>query len=272
MFLHGWGLANRTYRQALTRLVAGGLRVYAPTLLGFGDNAAMTTAELSLTGYGHWIADFIRTVEGPPPVALIGHSFGGGVALRTAHDHEGLVGRLVLVNSIGGSVRHVGLRTSLGLLPHADRPWLVACLHVLGRAEPKHAVDSRYTAIFRRHSYRAPFGTGPVEPALREAFTSERSIAQDVDVWGVRLRTVESAGELSSLARLLTYAGPVRHADNAYQRELVAWSGTALAGFRRRRWTRRRGQDSFEGPPLTRRTHADRTAAPRARAVGAHGR
>lgn len=104
--------------------------MYPPTLPGFGDNAAMTTAELSPTGYGHWIADFIRTVDGPPPVALIGHSFGGGVAIRTAHDHEGLVGRLVLVNSIGGSAwtEHNGALRAMrdrplwnwGLHLHAD--------------------------------------------------------------------------------------------------------------------------------------------------------
>jgi pimeloyl-ACP methyl ester carboxylesterase len=40
-------------------------------------------------------------IEGP--VTLIGHSFGGGVAIQTAHDWPRRVARLILVNSIGGS-------------------------------------------------------------------------------------------------------------------------------------------------------------------------
>jgi len=37
------------------------------------------------------------------PVTLVGHSFGGAVAIKSAHDHPDRVARLVLVNSIGGA-------------------------------------------------------------------------------------------------------------------------------------------------------------------------
>lgn len=127
VFLHGWGLANRSYRSALARLIAGGFRVYAPTLPGFGDSEPRAADELSLAGYGRWVAEFIRTVNGPPPVALIGHSFGGGVAIRVAHDHEGLVGRLVLVNSIGGSVWTERNGVSRAM---RERPWWDWGLHL----------------------------------------------------------------------------------------------------------------------------------------------
>lgn len=50
-------------------------------------------------------------------------------------------------------------------------------------------------------------------------------------MWGVQLRTVDSPGELSSLAGLLAYAGSVLRADSAYQRELVAWSGQDAGGM-----------------------------------------
>ncbi|MCA1713521.1 MAG: alpha/beta fold hydrolase, partial [Actinobacteria bacterium] len=36
VFLHGWGLSNRTYARALPGLAAGGARVIAPALPGFG--------------------------------------------------------------------------------------------------------------------------------------------------------------------------------------------------------------------------------------------
>jgi pimeloyl-ACP methyl ester carboxylesterase len=52
------------------------------------------------------------------PVFLIGHSFGGGVAIRFAHDYPERVRSLVLVNSIGGSAWKSGSR----LRSLADRP------------------------------------------------------------------------------------------------------------------------------------------------------
>lgn len=104
VFVHGWGLSQRSYRAALHRLVRTGARVYAPALPGFGGTAPLPRAELSMAGYAKWLQAFLDEVEVPQPVTLIGHSFGGGVALKTAHDHPRAVSRLVLVNSVGGSV------------------------------------------------------------------------------------------------------------------------------------------------------------------------
>ncbi len=104
VFLHGWGLSHRTYRHGLERLVGSGVRVVAPALPGFGGTAGLPGEALSLKGYAAWVAAFLRELGTEEPVTLVGHSFGGGVALRTAHDHPDLVGQLVLVNSIGGSV------------------------------------------------------------------------------------------------------------------------------------------------------------------------
>ena len=103
VFLHGWGLAHRTYRRALKMLVAGGLRVYAPALPGFAGTSALPPADFTLAGYARWVGAFLTAVDIEEPVTLVGHSFGGGVAIKTAHDFPDLVGRLVLVNSIGGS-------------------------------------------------------------------------------------------------------------------------------------------------------------------------
>jgi pimeloyl-ACP methyl ester carboxylesterase len=103
LFLHGWGLADRSYAPALRRLIAAGLRVYAPAMPGFGGTAELPPGEHSLRGYAQWIAAFAEKMGLTEPVTLVGHSFGGGVAIRTAHDFPELVGRLILVNSIGGS-------------------------------------------------------------------------------------------------------------------------------------------------------------------------
>jgi len=104
VFLHGWGLSDHTYRHALTGLVDRGVRVYAPALPGFGGTDPLPRAEFSLSGYAAWVDLFLEGLGIDEPVTLVGHSFGGGVALKAAHDFPHRVGRLVLVNSIGGSV------------------------------------------------------------------------------------------------------------------------------------------------------------------------
>ena len=131
VFLHGWGLSHRTYRHGLERIVGHGARVLAPALPGFGGTAPLQSRQFALAGYADWVAAFIREVGVEGPVTLIGHSFGGGVALRTAHDHPELVGQLVLVNSIGGSVW-----ANRGELPVllADRPIWDWGLHLAAHA------------------------------------------------------------------------------------------------------------------------------------------
>ena len=103
LFLHGWGLDHKAYKRALSRLVTAGVHVLAPALPGFGGTAALPRDTASLAKYGDWAAEFLRTLgEGQPALAM-GHSFGGGVAIKLAHDHPEQIRALVLINSIGGS-------------------------------------------------------------------------------------------------------------------------------------------------------------------------
>lgn len=119
VFLHGWGLGYRSYKRGLKRLVAMGLRVYAPGLPGLGGTADLPRGDFSMAGYARWVADFLAEVGVEGPVTLVGHSFGGGVAIETAHEFPDLVRQLVLVNSIGGSAWS---HTRSGLRPMTERP------------------------------------------------------------------------------------------------------------------------------------------------------
>ena len=103
VLLHGWGLADHTYRDVIARIAAQNCRVIAPSMPGFGGTHDLPKENFSIAGYGHWVADLLRALDVDEPVVVVGHSFGGGVAIRFAHDHPQLVRSMVLVNSIGGS-------------------------------------------------------------------------------------------------------------------------------------------------------------------------
>jgi len=118
VFLHGWALAHHTYRDVVARIAARGCRVYAPALPGFGGTPDLPSASFSLEGYATWVLDFVRAVDLKEPAVLVGHSFGGGVAIRYAFDHPERVRSLVLVNSIGGSA----WRRGKTLRSMAERP------------------------------------------------------------------------------------------------------------------------------------------------------
>jgi pimeloyl-ACP methyl ester carboxylesterase len=113
LFLHGWALAHHTYKGVVRRIAADGCTVYAPALPGFGGTADLVGDDFSMAGYARWITDFLDAVDVHEPVVVVGHSFGGGVAIRFAHDAHARIRSLVLVNAVGGSTWQKGrvLRT-----------------------------------------------------------------------------------------------------------------------------------------------------------------
>jgi pimeloyl-ACP methyl ester carboxylesterase/predicted amino acid-binding ACT domain protein len=101
VFLHGWGLGHRAYQSVLGELVARGCRVYAPAMPGFSGTADLPVEQRTIDGYAAWVQRFLDTVGVDEPALVIGHSFGGGVAICLGHDAPAYVRHLVLINSVG---------------------------------------------------------------------------------------------------------------------------------------------------------------------------
>ncbi len=105
LFLHGWGVGPQTYRGALDLLAQSGFEVLAPAQPGFGGTPALRGSACSFSGYASWVARYLAHTGLDGPVGVVGHSFGGGVAIQLAHDHPELVASVVLCNPVGGPVR-----------------------------------------------------------------------------------------------------------------------------------------------------------------------
>ena len=103
VLLHGWALAQHTYRKVIEAIAEQGCMVIAPSLPGFGGSGDLAGEAFSLSGYAKWVAELLDVLEIEEPTVLVGHSFGGGVAIKLAHDMPARARSLVLVNSIGGS-------------------------------------------------------------------------------------------------------------------------------------------------------------------------
>jgi pimeloyl-ACP methyl ester carboxylesterase len=132
VLLHGWALAHHTYREVVEAIAEQGCRVIAPALPGFGGTPELPSASFSIRGYAQWVADLLDAIDVHEPVVMVGHSFGGGVAVRFAHDHRQRVRSLVLVNSVGGSAWRQGHT----LRSIAERPLWDWGLHFPGDVFP----------------------------------------------------------------------------------------------------------------------------------------
>lgn len=98
--LHGFG-ASRASWSDVAPLLQDHFRLYLLDLMGFGRSSKPLSADYSVAMQATIVAKFISALR-LRGVVLIGHSYGGGVALRTFLDHDSLaIERLVLIDTAG---------------------------------------------------------------------------------------------------------------------------------------------------------------------------
>ena len=120
LFLHGWGLGHRSYSRPLAALAERGCRVYTPSLPGFAGSGPLAPSRRNLAGYAEWADAFVDALGLTEPLIVVGHSFGGGVAVGLTHRRPQAVGCLALVNSIGAGSE--GTRRVPGYIQVGGRP------------------------------------------------------------------------------------------------------------------------------------------------------
>ena len=98
LLLHGLACDHSTWEPVIESL-SRHFTVIAPDLLGHGDSAK-PRADYSVGGYANGMRDLL-TVLGIDTVTVVGHSFGGGVAMQFAYQYPERTERIVLVGSGG---------------------------------------------------------------------------------------------------------------------------------------------------------------------------
>ncbi|AWB91855.1 alpha/beta fold hydrolase [Aeromicrobium chenweiae] len=98
LLLHGLGCDSSTWAPVMPAL-AERYTVIAPDLLGHGESDK-PDADYSLGAYANGMRDLL-TVLGIDKVTVVGHSFGGGVAMQFAYQFPERTERVVLVSTGG---------------------------------------------------------------------------------------------------------------------------------------------------------------------------
>lgn len=167
LLIHGIGGSSECWREVAERL-AKRHRVIAVDLLGHGQSDK-PRSDYSLGAFAVWLRDFLDALN-IHEATVIGHSFGGGVALQFAHQHKEYCRRLVLISSgglgpdLGRLLRMLSLPGSeLALQLIASRPAVQVGKALRRRALSSGRQATRYSetlkgqaALSNRHS-RAAF-------------------------------------------------------------------------------------------------------------------
>ena len=110
LILHGWGGSSSSWVRVQNILAKKGYRVIVPDFPGFGKSKTPPEA-WGLKEYSDFILNFIEAV-GLEKFFLLGHSFGGRIAVKFTLLYADKVQKLILCDSAGIKPK-TGLKTKL---------------------------------------------------------------------------------------------------------------------------------------------------------------
>ncbi|WP_235534724.1 alpha/beta fold hydrolase [Nocardioides sp. Soil777] len=216
LLLHGLGCDHTTWAPVIDSL-ARRYTVIAPDLLGHGESDK-PRADYSVGGYANGMRDLL-TVLGIDRVSVVGHSFGGGVAMQFAYQFPERTERLILVGSGGlgpevtPAIRAIttpGFHQAMGLLT------LPGVRHV-GTAGMR-ALAATGVRATRDLTELADIYDSFKDPRTRAAI---RHVVRAVVDWRGQIVTMADRAYLTEAMPMCVVWGrndqviPVRHAGNA---------------------------------------------------------
>ncbi|MGD1237887.1 alpha/beta fold hydrolase [Mycobacterium seoulense] len=137
LLIHGVGDKSTAWEPVHAKL-ARRFTVIAPDLLGHGESEK-PRADYSLAAFANGMRDLLAALD-IDRVTVVGHSFGGGVAMQFAYQYPQLVERIVLVSS-GGVAQEVSMALRLAAMPLGSEtlamlrmPGVMPAIRLFGRA------------------------------------------------------------------------------------------------------------------------------------------
>jgi pimeloyl-ACP methyl ester carboxylesterase len=117
VLLHGLASSSQTWASVMP-LLGHHAHVIAPDLLGHGRSAKPPSGDYSLGAYAAGLRDLLVAL-GVRRATIVGHSFGGGVAMQFVYQFPELTERIALVAS-GGLGHDVSFALRAATLPGAE--------------------------------------------------------------------------------------------------------------------------------------------------------
>lgn len=99
IFLHGWGTDSQLWFKIIPELIKKKYSLYFLDLPGFGQSQ-LPPETYNLDQYKNIVLKFIDKL-GLNNIVIVGHSFGGSIAIKIASENPSLLNKLVLVNAAG---------------------------------------------------------------------------------------------------------------------------------------------------------------------------
>ncbi len=99
LILHGWGGSSSSWSKVKTRIAENGYNVICPDFPGFGKSQVPETT-WGISEYVKWTRDFIKSLN-LNKVFIMGHSFGGRIAISLAAHYPESVEALILCSAAG---------------------------------------------------------------------------------------------------------------------------------------------------------------------------